>query len=297
VLKLHYDNSNPSISSLAQWRLDAAITPLKDRLLRVLAEEIKDKTGDAREKTSLALELAQTVDVPTITPLKNSISQADEDLKRLEGIDNAYLSSPIIIEKKGVHDIKKTIEGGLAPLYCILSMFVILMLASSGLIYDRKAKLFTRIKSTSSSFLSYLCAKYIFFISVAIVQFFIVLFLFYAFGARYNINIILLIKSIVYITLIDVILGIIIGLVSDSEGVAVLMSLMLSLPLLFLSGMFFPLQLMPSVVQWLAKIMPLEFQMSLLSKAILFGGEISLAIFIVPALLSFGIIYLLTKVQ
>jgi len=91
-----------------------------------------------------------------------------------------------------------------------------------------------------------------------------------------------LIEALVFISTVNALIGLLIGLISDSEGVAVLISLIITLPLLFLSGMFYPLELMPKIVQWISQLIPLGLETSMLKQALLFGGVISNYYFLIP---------------
>jgi len=295
-ITVFYDNSDPSIAGLSSWRIDAALSPFRRELVKSLAMELKDKSGDAREKTTLALEILRLNHGTVFDRLEQSVASADADLRRIENIDPEYLALPIVSENRGVHKDFQIIDVGMSPLFSVLSLFLVLMLCSTGVIYDRKMRLFSRIRSSSSSMLSYIAAKLVFFFTVVIVQFAVVLVVFMGFGARYSFHPVLLLKALVFIASVNALLGFLIGVVSDSEGVAVLISLIITLPLLFLSGLFYPLKLMPVFVQWAAKIMPLQTEILMMNKAMLFGGSINNHYFWIPAALLVVCMYLLKKV-
>ncbi|MFP4111679.1 MAG: ABC transporter permease [Candidatus Woesearchaeota archaeon] len=295
ALTLYYDNSETSISSLASWKIDIAIQPFKDQLVRSFSQELKDKSSSAYEKVELAVDLIGVLDNPVFSTAKENIENAKSDLEKISKLDPGFVSSPVITHKKGVYPEYKMIEIGIAPLFSILSLFLLLMLCSTGVIYDRKTNLFSRIRASNSSMFSYVFSKTLFFFSLAMIQFVIILVLFFAFGATYQINLILLIKALLFISLVNSLIGFLIGLVSDSEGVAVLISLIITLPLLFLSGMFYPLDLMPGLIRFLARIMPLNTEIMMLKQAMLFDGAISGYYFLIPLGLFFLSLILLKK--
>ena len=72
--------------------------------------------------------------------------------------------------------------------------------------------------------------------------------------------------SLGYITL-----GIFIGAVSRSENTALLTSLVVGLPMMFLSGIFFPFEIMPSIMRTIGAYLPLTLSVSLLERTIIYG--------------------------
>jgi len=88
---------------------------------------------------------------------------------------------------------------------------------------------------------------------------------------------------------------VLIGLISDSEGVAVLFSLIITLPLLLLSGMFYPIEFMPKIMQFFAKIMPLDAEVLMIKKALIFGGTMNNFYFIAPLVLAIICLWFLRK--
>jgi len=63
---------------------------------------------------------------------------------------------------------------------------------------------------------------------------------------------------------------------------------------MLVSGIFFPIQTLPRIVQWIAQILPLHYQISASKSVLLFGQEISNYWFVVSLVL-FGFVYWLVK--
>ncbi len=292
-IDVYYDNSEPSVSSLVEWKFDMELQPFKNALVYAVGDEIKQQSGDAKEKTGIALEV--TEHVGGLTKLKAKLSEIDEDLGRMENIEPAYLSNPVAVEKKGVYEEFSTKDVGIAPLFSVLNLFLILMLCSTGVIYDRKTQLFSRIRVSNSSFATYIVSKAVFFTGVSVVQFAVLFLLFSVFGASYDLNFVLLVKALLFISLVNTFAGVLIGLMSDSEGVAVLISLIITLPLLFLSGMFYPVDLMPFFIRMISEVMLLNTEILMMKQALLFGGAIAVEYFVIPALMFVISLYFIGK--
>ena len=101
--------------------------------------------------------------------------------------------------------------------------------------------------------------------------------------------------ALLLISFTGTIIGMLIGLLSDNEGIAVLFALILALPLMFLSGMFFPVEFMPGFVQALAWVLPLNTHIIIMKEVLLFGTAMPTGIFYSTAI-GFAVVYaLLTK--
>jgi len=80
-----------------------------------------------------------------------------------------------------------------------------------------------------------------------------------------------LISTFILITVINTMLGLLIGLFAKTENIAVLTSLLLTLPFLFLSGSLVPLEFMPGYLQFIANIFPLRMESALLKQVSVLG--------------------------
>jgi ABC-2 type transport system permease protein len=292
-IEVYYDNSEPATQTLASWRIDSALIPLKYEIIGTVSKDIKQKSTNAKEKTEIALDIIELSNIPT--SLKKNIKEVDHELNKLSDLDENFMKNPILTNNKGVHEKYNLIDIGISPLYVILSLFMILMLCSTGVIYDKKIGLFSRIKASNASNLSYIFGKLMFYLIVSLIQLIFLLIIFYIFGANFSINYFLLFKAFIYISLTNTLIGFLIGLISDNEGAAVLISLIITLPMLFLSGMFYPLQLMPKLIQFFTKLFPVHTEIELLNKALLFGGKINISVFLLPLFLLIIIIYMMKK--
>ena len=168
------------------------------------------------------------------------------------------------------------------------------MLASTSIIYDKKSNFIMRVKS-STTVLNYILAKLVFMVLLVLIQFAIILMLFLTFQNQYQFNILGVLELVISIAVIDGLLGLLIGLIADNEGLAVLFSLAISFPLMLISGIFFPTQTLPKLIQWIAGIMPLEFQIQSSKNVLLLGSTMSHGWIWLAGILLIGVIYLMRK--
>jgi ABC-2 type transport system permease protein len=268
-LEIYYDNTDLAFSNLISWRIDQSLNSYERQIIDSLNLELKSKISGIRKNTDLVLEYTDFS-----TKLKEKVREIDEDLKKVEEMETEFIVDPVWTQKIAIYEKNFGKEIGIVFVFPIIVLFIILMLSSTSLIYDRKNNFLTRVKSSTNIFW-YLLAKTIFFCVLAFLQFSIVLIMFLLYGAEYNFQIIEMLKLVFAIGIIDTLIGFLIGLISDNEGIAILFSLIISFPLMLVSGIFFPIQTLPKIVQWLSNILPLQYQIEASQSVLLFGKSVS----------------------
>jgi ABC-2 type transport system permease protein len=268
-LVVYYDNTDIAFSNLISWKVDLALNPFKRQVVDSLNTELSDKISSVRGGVDLIFDLAS---LPS--SLGDRVREADSDLEALEEMDTEFLVNPINTEKRPIYEAGMKKDAGVVFIFPILAIFITLMLASTSIIYDKKTNFITRVKASASPF-SYILAKTLFFTALVFVQFVIILLLFMLSGAQYALPVVPLLMLILSIGIIDTLIGFIIGLVANNEGIAVLFSLMISFPLMLVSGIFFPVQALPGIVRWISSVLPLHHQINAAKSVLLFGQSFS----------------------
>lgn len=263
---IYYDNTDVAFSNLVSWKVDLALYGFKRQVIDSLNSELKSKTSSVRSSMDIVLELTSFSQ-----SLQKRVTQADNDLKNIEEMDTEFIVNPVWTDKQPVYGDKLNKSSGAVYVFPIVSLFTIIMLAAMSIIYDRKSGFLTRVKSTSSG-VSYILSKLVFFIALVTIQFILVFSLFLLNGGRYTFPIGGVISLIISIALINSLIGFIIGFFSENEGIAVLFSLIIAFPLMLVSGIFFPIQTLPKMLQYFSYITPLNYQI-LNSKAVLLFGS------------------------
>ena len=264
-LIVYYDNTDIALANLLAWKVDVSIYPFEKRIIDSLNNELKSKVKSIRANTEFIREISKNSQV-----LESRFNKVDQDLTNIEEMETEFLVNPIWTDQRPVYEEEVKSKTGIVFVFPIIALFVVLMLASTSLIYDKNTGFITRVKSSTSP-LVYLLAKITFFVLVGGLQFLIILALFLFEGARYSISPLILLKLILSVAIINSLLGILIGLISENEGIAVLFSLILSMPLMLVSGIFFPVQTMPKMINFIAGLMPLNYQITASKSALLFN--------------------------
>jgi len=287
-LNVYYDNTDIAFTNLIAWKVDQSLNPFKRQILDSLNSEVGSSASSARGGIDLVFDF---VDLPS--GIKDRADGVDSDLKKVEELDTEFLINPIWTDKRPIYEAGLKKDAGIVYIFPILAIFIILMLASTSIIYDKNTNFLTRVKASASP-VSYLLAKTLFFTFLVLIQFVVILLLFMAFGGRYAMPIGSLIHLILFVGIINSLVGFVIGLIANNEGIAVLFSLMISFPLMLVSGIFFPTQALPGFVRWISSVLPLSYQISA-SKAVLLFGQGFSNVWIWFAVVLFGIVWWLIR--
>lgn len=289
---LYYDNTDIALSNLLAWKIDQSTQPFEREIIDSLNKELKDNVKVARSNVNFVKDI-----IPNTGALNSKINEVDQSLIKLESLETEFILNPIWTDKREIYETKKLKEIGITFVLPIISLFVLLLLSSTSIIYDKKTNFLLRVK-TSTSPIVYLISKIIFFYFFMLAQTLIIFIIFLIYGARFTLTLDL-VPNILYLVLIlaiiNSLLGIIIGLISDNEGIAILFSLIISLPLMLLSGIFYPIQTLPTAIQFLVSKLPLQYEIDITKAILLFNSEVNLN-WIYPALILLVIsAYLINK--
>ncbi|MDD4308069.1 MAG: ABC transporter permease [Thermoplasmata archaeon] len=91
-------------------------------------------------------------------------------------------------------------------------------------------------------------------------------------------------------------LGILITSFSDKEETASMMMMTLMFPMMFLGGVFFPIEQMPGFMQTISQFLPLTYATSALRKVMILGAGIDSIMTEILFMLAFGLIFLAVAV-
>lgn len=285
-LIVYYDSTDVAFAELISWKLDSSLEPFEKQIVDNLNKEFTSNVASVRKGISIIKD-----ELPS--SISKNFKESEDNLKNLEEMDTEFLVNPIWTDKRSVSEKDLQKDAGLVFVFPILALLITLMLASTSLIYDKKTNFLIRVKSSTSPAI-FILAKLLFFTILVFVQFGIITSLFMLYGARYPINLLNIFELVLSIAMIDTLLGFIIGLLSENEGIAVLFSLIISFPLMLISGIFFPIQTLPTFVQWISKILPLNYQITSAKAVLLFNQNIS-NLWMIYVVVLFGLTWYLIR--
>ncbi len=116
------------------------------------------------------------------------------------------------------------------------------------------------------------------------------------FGVVIQGNILLVIALVILTVFSFVGLGILITSFTENEETATMVMMTFMFPMMFLSGVFFPLQQMPGYMQTFAHFLPLTYATTALRKVMVLGADVPSVATEITILVGFGVILLLIAV-
>ncbi|MGA9141686.1 MAG: ABC transporter permease [Methanocella sp.] len=87
-------------------------------------------------------------------------------------------------------------------------------------------------------------------------------------------------------------LGILLTALSNNEETAMILMTVLQFPMMFLTGIFFPIQQMPWFMQWISQLLPLTYAVTAMRKVMILGAGIGDIVPEVVILIAFGAVML-----
>ena len=271
-IKIYHDNTNLAYSNLVSWKIDVLLNPVKYEITNNLNQNFKQEFSKIRPIINSFKENFNSNYIDTQYEL------IEKDLIKIENLETNYLTNSINTNSQEIYDIKKE-KILLTYIFPIICMFIVIMLTSVLIIYDRKSNFILRVKLNSNIAL-YIFSKIIFFSALTFIQFLIIYILFLFLDVNLTLNFFEALKLILFIGILNSLLGIFIGLISENEGIAILLCLIIVIPQMLLCGLMFPLEIFPNFLKSILQYTPLNIQIDLTKEILLFSNQISLNIFI-----------------
>jgi ABC-2 type transport system permease protein len=204
------------------------------------------------------------------------------------------LVTPYAVESKGIVPGEPNYFQFVAP--GIIAMVVMMALMTGlphAISYEKDIGTLDGMLAAPINRLSIILGKVLAQTVRGMIQGFIILFLAVVlFGVVIEGNILLVIFLILLTVFSFVGLGILITSFTENEETATMVMMTLMFPMMFLSGVFFPLQQMPWYMQDIAHFLPLTYATTALRKVMVLGADISAVGTDVLILVGFGIILL-----
>lgn len=202
--------------------------------------------------------------------------------------------TPYVVESKGIVPGEPNYFQFVAP--GIIAMVVMMALMTGlphAISYEKDIGTLDGMLAAPINRLSIILGKVMAQTIRGMIQGFIILILAVVlFGVTIEGNILLVFFLILLTVFSFVGLGILITSFTENEETATMVMMTLMFPMMFLSGVFFPLQQMPWYMQGIAKFLPLTYATTALRKVVVLGADIPAVWSEVVILVAFGIVLL-----
>jgi len=227
-----------------------------------------------RRTENLSSELKQ-LDTSVTQFLDGMIKLTNDLNKTIIVLDEYTKKNPSTILKPVTAKIESAFQGSsqivynLPGLMAIILLFVTLLVASSLIVTERKSGTMARLFLSPISMFFFVLEKMLFLCLLCAVQIVSMLFAAWVFGVGVSLSlnfvIIMLVAALMYVSI-----GVFIGAVSKSENTALLTSLVISFPLMFMSGVFSAPELMSKFLREASAYLPLTLHIGALEKILIY---------------------------
>ncbi len=194
--------------------------------------------------------------------LEDIISSSQKQIAEVTSRSPASVISPMLVSTNRIFGQRPFFNFMLPSLLPLIMMFIALFLASTSLVREKHGGTLTRIYAAQVNKFEFAAIKVISYTIVlipeAILLALVASLLYNAFPIQDTNTWMMVMGTMVLLIFTFVAGGVLIAIHSDSESTAFLASLVIGLPLLFLSGLLFPFEFMPPVVALLGTLMPLS---------------------------------------
>jgi len=227
--------------------------------------------------------------------LEDIIKQSSSQINEITSRAPESVVSPILLSSNRLFGQRTFFDFLLPSLLPLILMFVSLFLASTSLVREKNSGTLSRILASAVNPLEYAAKKVISYTIVlipeAILLTVIVSFVYGAFTVFDLATAIFVFETLVLLLLAFIAIGVVIALYSESEATAFLASLVVGLPLLFLSGILFPFDFMPSSIALIGQASPLTQAVLSMQSVVLYHSPqaIGFGILIIYAIVFIGI--------
>jgi len=243
------------------------------------------------------------------TDMTNSTQDLISEIDRTKGIlgevrikSPAAIAAPIKLERNPVFRNMTYLDFLMPAIVSIVLMFISFLLSSITIVQERTKKTLLRTLLTPLSLEEFIFAKTSALILIAMLQgiiLVVVAFLFYGVLIPASqlglLFLVILVYSAAFIGI-----GMAIATFAESENTAMLSSLVLSIPMLFLCGVFFPFETMPQLMVKVGSALPITMGIRALDSVLIYQeGFGALTGYLLPLLLygiaGIGLAYILLR--
>ncbi len=231
--------------------------------------------------------------------MANSSSGLVSDIDRTKNVlgeiiarSPSVIAAPIKLERASVFKGRSNLDFLMPGIISIVLMFICFLLASITIVQERSKKTLIRTLMTPLSLQEFILAKTAALVLIALLQgmiLIIVAFVFYRIVIPVDqlgqLFLVILLYAAAFIGI-----GMALATFAESENTAMLLTLILSIPMLFLSGVFFPFETMPELMVRLGNALPITLGIKALSSVLIYQEGLDMLTGYLFPLLVYGLV-------
>ncbi len=252
--------------------LRGGLRPINDTIIEI--EEIRSSSADTfREVGRLTSEINRNAD-----ELVTSLEDSKRTLGAVVARPPTAVVSPIGLERLRVFQGRSFLDFLLPSITAIVLMFVCLLLASITIVREKSAGTLRRTLLSPVRLHELLLGKIIALLAISLVQASIIMGIArFLYGIEMPLqHVTPLVEGVLIYSASFATIGMALATFADSENTAMLSSLVLSVPMLFLNGVFFPFEMMPPNMTALGGMLPITIGTDIFRNILLYGKRINI---------------------
>jgi ABC-type multidrug transport system permease subunit len=248
--------------------------------------ELKGNRADAMSTIS---EVMASLDdtVNKSYELEAIINQSSGQINEITSRNPESVISPMLLSPNKLFGQRTFFDFLLPSLLPMILMFVSLFLSSTSLVREKNSGTLARVQLSQANPLEYCAMKVISYTVVLIPEAIMLTVIASVVYGTFSVldfgTWVFVFETLSLLMLAFIAIGVVIAIYSESEATAFLASLVVGLPLLFLSGLLFPFEFMPSSMALLGQASPLTQAVSSMQSVMLYHS---------PQPIGFGILLL-----
>lgn len=229
---------------------------------------VKERSANVSvQMNSLASEMGNSTQ-----DLVSDIDRTKDVLGEVIARSPSVIAAPIRLEQNPVFRGRSYLDFLMPGVISIVLMFVSFLLASITIVQERAKKTLVRTLLTPLSLPGFIAAKTAALILIALLQGIILIavaFVFYGIVIPVDqLGLLFLVILVYSASFIGI--GMALATFAESENTAMLMSLVLSIPMLFLCGIFFPFEAMPQLMVQVGNALPITMGIRTLEAVLIY---------------------------
>ncbi len=257
-----------SLDGLDLDKVEEGINKASERMDDVDAARI-----EALAQVRQLSEMARNFSTQIIT-LQSDLDKTSKFLDTYTTKDPKNIVRPVTLNVRKAFAEKKRFDFIAPGVMMITLMLVTMLISASSVVGERRSGTMVRTVLAPRPISLFIIEKVIFLLGLCAVQLALMLIAVALFGVYFSFSLGLL-TALAIASLTFVALGILIGSLSKTENTALLTTLVLAIPMMFLSGVFFNFEAMPYFMNILGNLSPLTMCISLLEQIVTYGIGLS----------------------
>lgn len=211
--------------------------------------------------------------------------------------DPKNIITAVSLEEDFAHGEKTFFEILVPGIASVILLFILLLVSSLNIVSERNSGTMARTLLSPTTIVLFLIGKIGYLLVLAGIEVLVMLGVLF-FASKYLLLSQGVYSMLVLISITFILIGICIGCFARNENTALLMSLVLAIPMMFLSNVFFPFEIMPNFMKVVGENLPLSLAIESLEKLLIYDAPVlpaSILKLMIYCLVLFVIAYMLIK--